>query len=477
MEERHDQHRLQFRVLSDQEIEKLLEAVLDCLDRTGVHVLNAEARELLAAAGARVDGVRVRIPPSIMHEAIASCPHRFSLWGRDPRHRMDMVPGRVYFGPGPTCSYFMDPETGERRRARRQDVGLTARVSDALENIDYVMGLAWPEDVPPQRVPVFEFAEMVMNTGKPLMAWGFSLDNMQDIYRIAVAAAGSEGAFRARPFFALFTTALGPLVHTDAELANVFWCAERDIPIVYHGPAVAGVSAPITGAGTLVVSLAASLSGLAIIQLRKQGVPVCIGAVPSPLDPRTGRPSYGAPELSLYSAALAEVAHYLDLPFMGTAGASEAKALDLQAGIESTLQIVFSLLSGTTMPHDAGFLDCADIGSLEMLIMTDEIIGMVRRVMRGIEISDDTLMLDLIDQVGPAGEFLSHPETARRLRREVWIPHLMDRGPWVHWAELGFPTMQDRIQRRLREILQTHTPPPLPAGAAETIAAILEAAA
>ena len=216
-----------------------------------------------------------------------------------------------------------------------------------------------------------------------------------------------EEALRRRPFFAFFATYQSPLVQTDEDLANAFWAVERGIPVVFLGGGAAGSSAPITGAGTLVITLAGALTSLAIIQLKERGAPVCIGGVPEAMDLRTCRPAYGSPEMSLYSAAMSDVGRYLGLPFMGTAGASEAKVLDLQAAIESTMQVVLSGLSGATLVHDVGFLDCADIGSLEMLVMNDEIIAMTRRMMRGIEISDEALMLDLIDRVGPGGEFVS----------------------------------------------------------------------
>src|SRR5574340_489529 len=147
----------QFRVLSDQQIEKVYQATLECLNRTGVNVHHAEARELLARAGARVEGIRVRIPPHIVQAAIASNPRSFSIWGRDGQHRMHIVPDRVYFGPGPTCTNFVDPETGQVRRTRRGDPGLTARVADALDNIDYVMSLGLIDDVTPKLAPVVEF--------------------------------------------------------------------------------------------------------------------------------------------------------------------------------------------------------------------------------------------------------------------------------------------------------------------------------
>jgi trimethylamine--corrinoid protein Co-methyltransferase len=474
--EYHDHTGPQFRVLSDPQIEKLVGATLECLERTGVNVLNAEARDLLKQAGARVDGVRVRLPPSIVQEAVTATPRAFTLWGRDGQRRLEVGPGGNAFGPGPTCTYFVDPETGERRKTRRGDPGLTARVCDALEHIDYVMGLGLIGDVTPSLAPVYEFAEMVANTTKPVLPWGYSPQNVADIYQIALAVSGDEEALRRRPFLAFFATFQAPLVQTDEDLANALYAVERGIPVVFLGGGAAGSSAPITGAGTLVISLAGALTSLAIAQLQVPGAAVCIGGVPGAMDLRTSRPAYGSPEMSLYSAAMSDIARYLGLPFMGTAGASEAKVLDLQAAIESTMQVVLSALSGATLVHDVGFLDCADIGSLEMLIMTDEIVAMTRRVMRGIEIDDESLMLDLIDRVGPGGEFLSVKETARRCRTEIWNPTLMDRNAWVLWEAAGSQRMRDRIKTRLREILATHRPPPLPEAAATTIDGILAAA-
>ena len=474
----------QFRVLSERQIKMVYQATLECLQRTGVNVHNATARALLADAGAHVDGIRVWIPPHIIQDAIASNPRSFTLWGRpsgqtraqESRHRLQIVPDRTYFGAGPTCTYFIDPHTGERRRSRRGDPALAALVCDALDHMDYVMGLGLIHDVPPQLSPVYEFAEMVANTAKPVLPWAYSVDNVSDIYDIGLAVAGSEEALRARPFFALFATFQSPLVQTDEDVANAFWAAEHGIPVVFVGGGTAGTTAPVTGAAALVISLAGALTSLAIVQLKVRGAAVCIGGIPQAMDMRTGRPSYGAPEMSLYSAAVADVTRYLDLPFMGTAGASASKVLDLQAAIESTFQVVISGLSGATLIHDVGFLDCAEIGSLESLIMNDEIISMARWLMRGIEISDDTLALDLIDRVGPAGEFASRKETARLCRTEVWNPHLMDRQTWASWEAQGSLTMKERIKGRLERILSSHKPPDLPDDAAEKIEAVLQAA-
>lgn len=462
-----------FRVLTEAQCHTIYLSALDCLDQIGVEVANSEARELLAGAGARVEGTRVKLPPHLVKDALTSTPPAFTVWGRDPGREMRVAPDRVHFGPGLTNTYIVDPHTGERRPARRGDPGLTARVADALPNMDYVMGLALIGDVRPDLASVYEFAELLANTGKPILAWAHRPANVTAMVRMAAAVVGGEQALRARPLFALFSTYPSPLRHTAEDVANILTAAACGIPVVYLGGPTVGLESPVTGASALVLHLAAALSGLTIVQLKQRGAPMAIGAVLSAMDMRTLRPAYGSPEMNLYSAAAVDVARYLHLPFMGTAGATESKLLDAQAGLEAALQVLMAALSGTALVHDAGFLDCADIGSLEMLVLTDEIIGMVKRIMRGVEVNEETIMLDLIAAVGPGGSFLDQPRSVSRARQEIWIPSVLDRAPYALWEEAGRSDTAGRVRQKVRKILATHQPTPLDAAAAAQIEAIL----
>ena len=469
----HAGHTPQLQILSDAQIDRIYQATLECLQRTGVEIRNATARKLLKDAGAKVDGTRTRIPPHIIEDTLATVPDSFKIWGRDQEHHIQIEPGSRLFGPGPTCTYFIDPQTGERRKTRRGDPAYTARVCQELENIGYVMSLGLIDDVTPTLAPVYEFAEMITHTLKPVLAWAFDLIHLKDIYRIALTLTGSEKRFRQDPIFGFFSTYQAPLIQTDKDLANCLWATTHGIPVIYLGGGIAGITGPVTGAGLLVIILSNALSGLAILQLNRPGAPVCIGGVPLPMDLRTARPAYGSPEMSLYSATCSEILRSLGVPFMGTAGASEAKLVDQQAAIESTMQVIYSSLSGAAMVHDIGFIDCADTGSLEMLVMNDEIIAMNKRVMRGLEVNDDTLMLDLIDEVGPGGEFASAVETARRCRQEIFNPKLMDRDPWPAWEQNGAASMLDRVRQRLEYILSNDQPLSVPKEIAEKIESIL----
>ena len=248
-----------FRVLTDAQCQTIYLAALDCLDQIGVEVANGEARELLRAAGARAAGTRVKLPPHLVKDALASTPPAFTVWGRDTGREMRVAPDRVHFGPGLTNTYFIDPDTGERRSARRGDPGLTARVADALPGIDYVMGLALISDVRADLASVYEFAELLANTGKPILAWAHKPANVAAMVRMAAAVAGSEQALAERPLFALFSTYPSPLRHTDEDLANLLTAAAHGIPVVYLGGPTVGLESPVTGAGALVLHLANAL--------------------------------------------------------------------------------------------------------------------------------------------------------------------------------------------------------------------------
>jgi trimethylamine--corrinoid protein Co-methyltransferase len=463
----------QFKVLTNDQCYEIYLSALECLNRIGVIVNYEPARQLLDAAGARIEDNRVYIPPNVIQEALVTTPRTFTLWGRDHLRQIRVAPDRVHFGPGPTCTYFYDPFSGERRKARRGDAAMTAKVCDALENVDFAMSLSQLDDVNPLLSPVYEFFEMITNTSKPIIAWSNNIETLSSIYQMAVAVAGDKKTLQNKPIFALFATYESPLRHPQSSLENLLWAADHDIPVIYLGGPTEGIESPFTGASALVIHLAAVLSGLAMVQLKKRGAPMVIGGIPSAMDLRTSRPAYGSPEMMLHVAAAADLARYLGVPFMGTAGASESKLVDPQAAIEISLQILMSTLSGASLVHDVGFLDCADIGSLSLLVMADEVIAMTARIMRGLQVNQETIMLDLIEKVGPGGHFLTESQSVSLCRSEIWVPKLSDRDPYLIWQGKGEKSMHERINAKLLKILDTHQPPPLTQDALNKIKTIL----
>jgi len=464
----------QLKVLTESQCEELFNAALECLERIGVLVHNVEARQLLQNAGARVEGSLVKIPGNIIQDTLGQAPNSFRLWDRDGEYSYQVAPHQIQFGPGPSCTNFIDPVTGERRRAKRGDAGLTAKVCDALEHFDFVMSLSLYDDVTPVLSPVYEFADMITNTRKPIAAWANDIETLRAIYEIAKNVRGDERNLIARPSFVYFSTYHSPLQHLDEKTATILWAAQHGIPVVYLGGPTVGIESPITAASGLVIYLASALSGLAMVQLKRPGAPMAVGGLPLIMDMFTARPAYGSPEMCLNTAAATELAHYLNLPFMGTAGSTESKLLDAQTGVEITAQILMAALSGAGLVHDVGFLDCADIGSLELLILSNEVIGYVKRIMRGIEVNQETIMMELIEKVGPGGYFISEPASAKLCRKEVWVPVLSDRLPYPQWKTTGGLSMENRVRLRLVDILNHYNPPGLSQEVIEKIHAILE---
>jgi trimethylamine--corrinoid protein Co-methyltransferase len=212
----------------------------------------------------------------------------------------------------------------------------------------------------------------------------------------------------------------------------------------------------------MVQALSEYLVGVVIAQLRRQGAVVIMGGVNSPMDMRTSILSYGAPELALISAAMTDIAKWLRVPMFSTAGCSDAKVLDQQAAIEAAVSVVFAALSGANLIHDVGYLESGLLGSFDMLVMSDEVIGMAKHILRGVTINPETLAVDTIEQVGPGGQYLAQAHTRQHFRTELWSPRLMDRQMRRAWEKSGAKTMADRVRAKVLDILGHHESMPIP---------------
>jgi len=471
-------HTVQFHLLSEEQLEEVYRAALHLMEYTGLDVHNAEARALLSGVGAWVDGVRVRLPSSVVEKALGSAPRSFTVFSRESDSSKDLHigPGRFHYGPGPTCPNFMDPRTGEVRTYTRADARAVATVCDALPNIDFVESLGTVSDVPPAVGDVHEFAEMIAHTGKPIVAWSYAMEGCRDIHRMAVAVAGGDDASVRRPNYIFYCEPLSPLVSSKEAMDKVLYCAQHRVPLIFTPCVIGGGTGPSTMAGIIAQAAAESWLGLVVSQQLSPGTPFCMGGVVSCMDMKTMTFAYGAPELSLLQAGLTELAHYVGLPLWTTGGCSDSKVVDEQAAIEGALSVLFATFSGGDLCHDLGYVESAMTGSLQQLVTMDEAIGYVKRIARGIEVNPDTLAVNVIDEVGPGGNYLTEAHTLAHFRREFWLPSLMDRQRRETWEDRGRATMGGRAQARLTELLASHEPTPLPQEATDSIERVLTAA-
>jgi trimethylamine---corrinoid protein Co-methyltransferase len=432
------------------------EATLALLEETGVEVRHAAAREQLGEAGARLDGTRARIPAALVDTALQTAPRRFALKqrgadgggaGHARRGEMgglELADGNSYFGTGSDCIYVTDPDTGERRQSATADVEGMAALCERLENIDFVMSMGLPSDVPSQVGDLAQFAAMLAGTRKPLLTTahdGVSLRRMRDM----AALCGEPRSF------GCYAMPNPPLVHSDEALDKVRACAELDIPLVYAPAPAAGTTAPASMTATIVVGNAETLSGLVVHQLTRPGAPFVYGAGCGAFDMRTAVDVYAAPEHFLGNAAATDLARFYGLPSFAYAAVADAKTLDEQWAAEAGMTAVLGALSRATLLHDVGYLESGLQSSYETIVLGDELVGYARALLVEVGVDDESLALNEIDAVGPGGSHLGRDHTRQR-HRETWVPRLFDRATHDRWAVAGASTLKERVAVRTQEL-------------------------
>jgi trimethylamine--corrinoid protein Co-methyltransferase len=288
---------------------------------------------------------------------------------------------------------------------------------------------------------------------------------------------GGESALRANPIAIHYAEPISPLIHSPMGLRKLLFCADHHLPVVYVSGMSAGATTPATLAGGLALGSAECLSGLVIHQLASPGAPFIYGANVSVIDMGTMGYVYGGPEFPLTNAALADMARYYRLPVWGLAGASDAKCLDAQAGMEAMLSVLMAVLSRGNLVHDVGYIEQGLTSSMEMVTVVDEMVAMARMIFRGIPTDREHTAVDVIDEVGPGGQFLDSEHTARFFRTDHFLTRLLDRNPFDTWQRNGSKTLEDRANEKVREILATYQPAPLSDAAQQVIGEVLFRAA
>ena len=474
--------RPQLRVLSREKAERIHEATLQVLGRTGVKVLVPEAVDLLAGAGAVVEnGNLVKIPRRLVEECLDLVPSSISVYNRNGQLAMQLEGQNIYFGTGPTIQYVIDVNTGERRSSTMEDIEKAARIVDYLPNLDYAMTMGMsggmdPETnlgLSPKLTDRFDFVAMLQNTTKPLIFSNWSAEGLADCYEMAVAVrGGNEQSMREAPFIIHYCEPTTPLTHGKDPLEEVLYCAEKLIPLIYVSGQVIGGTSPVTMASCLVLANAEFLSGLVIAQLKKKGAPMIYGGGASPLDMRTGVNLYAGPDFCLNHIALKELSNFYNLPDFNTGGCTDAKRLDQQAAVEYAMSLFQAALIGSNLTHDVGYIESGYTACWEGIILGDEIIDALKHFIKGVTVSDETLALDLIQAKGPGGSFIAEPHTYEHFR-SVWYPKIFDRTNHNGWVRSGNKVLGTRLTEKVHEILTNHTPEALDDGVMSKVNAII----
>jgi len=451
------------RILSDDQIWEIKRSALEVLAKTGCKIQHEGAIKLLKQSGAIIRGDLVRVPEHIVEQCLLSAPKGITIYSRDGRRAMEVEGRKSYYGTSTAAPNTRDALTGEVRETRLVDIIQGAKIADALPNINFVMPFGSAQDVEPKIAEeIHEFEAIVTNTTKPIMFPSYSIKAFEKVYEMASEIAGGLDTLREKPFLIAFPEPITPLVFPHDTVHRVFFAADLGMP-QYNGPiAQLGMTGPVTLAGSLVLVLSESLMSITLAQLKNPGTPcfLCAGIIP--FDMQNGICCNTGPELNLCRVALTQIAQSYGLPTFGIAGTSDSFVPDIQAGVESTFSLLNQRLGGINIIHGLGYLGSGMVCSSEMLVLGNEIVGMVERFMQGIEVNVDTLARELIHKVGPGGNYLQEEHTFKNFRKELWLPSIFPRQSYDAWQGQNSKDTVKKIKATIREILETHKVPPLP---------------
>ncbi len=407
---------------------QLHQASLNILAEIGLNVHHQGMCDLLKQSGAKIgQGNRVYITEKLVSLALETAPKDIVVFNRQGQATMPLGSHQSYFGTGSDLLYTYKSDAGQQRKSVLEDVARSARLCDVLEEIDFVMSFALPEDVPNEDTEIEQYRTILQNTIKPVIMTSYSgIETMKRLHEMACLVVGGEQAFRRKPNYVMYGQFVSPLEHDSLAIERLIFCADKEIPLIYIPTIMSGATGPVTLFGSLALALSETLAGLVMHQLQQPGAPFITGACVSPIDMKTGLFPYGSAEWRISDLVMAEMSRYYGIPVFGTGGASDSKLLDAQAGAEYSSSLLIATLAGTNLIHDVGYLNSGLTGSLESIVLGAEIIRWVKRFVGGIDISQETLAMDVIRDVGPAGEFLSHDHTYLNLSQTVWNPIVTD---------------------------------------------------
>jgi len=447
-----------YRVLDPDQIKALHAASLEIMERTGMRFFDEEALGLFRKAGCHIiDGNIVRIPSKLVGWAQSTAPGNINIYNRNRECAMQLGGDRTYFGVGSDCMSIYDLKSGEHRKAVLDDVVNGVRLVDALSNIDFVMSMFLPLDVPQADYERHQMAIMLQESIKPIIFVGVEKDSTVMAIDMAATVAGGLEALQEYPFVINYVNTVSGFHHNAESVQRLLYAAERNIPSIYAPGSTRGTLGPITSAGSMALNNAAQLAGLVLSQLKREGSPLILcGRSGFYMDMRTMVSLYTAPDAGPYGWDLAR--HY-GIPTF-TAACTDAKVFDAQAAAETALTLFDKALNGANLVHDLGYLDCAMTGCLELVCFSDEIIEWIKRYWQPIEINEETLALDLIHATGPDGHFLENDHTLKHFR-ELWTPSLLDRLDFETWSAKGSLTLQQRANQKVKEIIGSHRAEPL----------------
>jgi trimethylamine--corrinoid protein Co-methyltransferase len=445
-------------------IQRVLDEAFELLRTTGVKVQSPEAQQLLAEAGAMVDEDRdvVFIPEDVAQKALETVPHTFWLYDRDGQPVVCYGGDAVHFDPGSSGVHIFDAETLDHQPSYTEDLVRVIQVTEILPQYDAQSTAIVCNEIPKQMGDLYRLYLVLLYARKPVVTGAFSTRTTQIMFDMLAVFRGGRAGLKEKPLAVFDVCPSPPLIWSNFGAQNLMDLARAGVPAQIVSMPLAGAAAPVTILGAVVQHAAECISGMTIHQLAQPGAPIVWGGAPAIFDMRQGTTPMGAIETAMIDAAYAQVGKSLGFPTHTYLGASDAKLVDAQAGLESGMTALVGALAGINMISGAGMLDFLACQSVEKLVLDAEIIGMVKRLLRGVEVHTDTLATAFFEGINFKGDFLKQKLTRQLFPKEQYLPsEVIDRGSIRVWEGQGKEDAFARATRRAKRLLAEYHRPPM----------------
>lgn len=468
------------RLLDDGLVERIVSEARDIVCTLGVEIHNPGLLDLLDAHGARVDKAAARafLNGSIVDRALASAPAGFKLYDVHGRQTHHFSGDQVHFTPGSAAINILDGETGAIRTPTTADYIRYVKVVSGLPHIASQSTAFIPADVPSRISDSYRLYLSLLYGEKPVVTGAFTIEAFEVMKDLQVAVRGSEQALAGKPLAIFSCCPTAPIKWSDVTSQNVIDCARYSVPVEFVSMPLSGFMSPVTLVGSLVQHTAETLSGLVISQIARPGTPVLWGGSPAIFDIRYETTPMGAIETMMMDCAYSEIGHFLGLPTQAYISLSDAKQLDAQAGLETGMGATLAALAGINSVSGPGMLDFESCQSLEKLVVDNEICGMTKRLVRGIEPRDDFPARPIFEELLREKHLLIAKHTRRHLREEIVFPGpVIDRANHARWLEDGALTLGARARQEVARLVAAYQPSGLSADVTGELTRIMQAEA
>lgn len=445
------------RVLSDSDVDAIKRGSMRVLSEVGLQINHPGILKRLRDVGLETSGSNVLFKEKIVEEAIQKSTKRYSIHARNPRNSVHVGSGELRFLSSGGQRWLVDPVGKTRRRPTRSDLTGAVRLGDALDNISIVGAMVVPDDLPFPGRAVYIYSELLKNTSKVIFSWVEHPEEAIGVLRLLEIVADGRDALRERPLTWYFCEPASPLRFTQESLEILRIFCEWGLPVSFGPMVQAGLSGPVTLAGTVMQTNAEILAGVTIAQTLAPGNPVEYGGVCHIADMRSGDISFGSPEQGLMAAAVAQVGNSYGFAVHVNTGLTDAIVPDAQSGIEKATTMAVSAMAGAELFGHLGIAGADQGASLEQLVIDNEIAGYVKRLVSGIRVTDETLAVDVIRETR-SKSYLSTIHTTKHMRSEQWFPAILNRARWDSWIEKSGKDLLSIARERKERILAGHQP-------------------